>query len=54
MTPIMITLSLLIPSQLGRKKSGTDLGTGYGLWFSYPTFPSMAIKSATIKFYPGK
>ena len=30
MTPIIITLSLLIPSQLGRKKSGTELGTGYG------------------------
>ena len=30
MTPIIITLSLLIPSQLGRKNSGTDLGTGYG------------------------
>ena len=30
MTPIVITLSLLIPSQLGRKISGTDLGTGYG------------------------
>ena len=26
MTPIIITLSLLIPSQVGRKFSGTDLG----------------------------
>ena len=30
MTPIIITLSILIPSQQGRKKFGTDLGTGYG------------------------
>ena len=30
MTLIIMTLSLLIPSQLGRKNSGTDLGTGYG------------------------
>ena len=30
MTPIIITLSLLIHSQLSRKNSGTDLGTGYG------------------------
>ena len=30
MTPIIITLSLLNHSQLGRKNSGTDLGTGYG------------------------
>ena len=41
MIPIIITLSLLIPSQLGRKNSGTDLGTGYGGlvcgdWFTYP------------------
>ena len=28
MTPIIITLSLLMPSQQGRKISGTDLGTG--------------------------
>ena len=31
MTPIIITLSLLIPSQLGRQISGTDLGTE--VWF---------------------
>ena len=30
MTPKIITLSILIPSQQGRKNSGTDLGTGYG------------------------
>ena len=30
MTPIIITLSLMIHFQLGRKNSGTDLGTGYG------------------------
>ena len=30
MTPIIITLSLLIPSKQGRINSGTDLGTGYG------------------------
>ena len=30
MTPLIITLSLLIPSKLGRINSGTDLGTGYG------------------------
>ena len=30
MTPIIITLSLLIFSQLGTKNSGTDFGTGYG------------------------
>ena len=28
--PIIITLSPLVPSQHGRKNSGTDLGTGYG------------------------
>ena len=37
MTPIIITMSRLIPSKQGRINSGTDLGTGYGLWFSYPT-----------------
>ena len=31
MIPIIITSSLLIPSQLGRKNSGTDLGTE--VWF---------------------
>ena len=30
MTPIIITLSLLISSKQGRINSGTDLGTGYG------------------------
>ena len=30
MTTIIITFNLFIPSQLGRKKSGTDLGTEYG------------------------
>ena len=30
MTPIIITFNLFISSQQGRKKSGTDLGTGYG------------------------
>ena len=40
MTPIIITLSLLIPSKQDRINSGTDLGTGYGLWFSYPTVSS--------------
>ena len=30
MTPIIITLSLLISSKQGRMNSGTDLGTGYG------------------------
>ena len=29
MTPIFITLSLLIPSKQGRISSGTDLGTGH-------------------------
>ena len=40
MTPIIITLSLLIPSQLGRKKFWYGFRYGvrrYGLWFSYPT-----------------
>ena len=30
MTPIIISLSFLIPSKQGRINSGTDLGTGYG------------------------
>ena len=30
MTPIIITLSILISSKQGRINSGTDLGTGYG------------------------
>ena len=30
MTPIIITLSLLIPSKQGKINSCTDLGTGYG------------------------
>ena len=29
MTPIIITLSIVIPSKQGRINSGTDLGTGY-------------------------
>ena len=30
MTPIIILLSILIPSKQGRINSGMDLGTGYG------------------------
>ena len=37
MTPIIPSLSLLFDFLLPRNISGTDFGTGYGLWFSYPT-----------------
>ena len=45
MTPIIITLSLLIHSQLGRKNSGTDLGTGYGgMVCGFHTRPRSSVK----------
>ena len=37
MTQIIPSLSPLFEFQLPRNISGTDFGTGYGLWFSYPT-----------------
>ena len=53
MTPIIITLSLLIHSQPGRKNSGTDLGTGYGgTVCGFHTPPSNAAAGAGYTFYP--
>ena len=37
MTPIIPSLSPLFEFLLPRNISGTDFGTRYGLWFSYPT-----------------
>ena len=49
MIPIIITLSLLISSQLGRQNSGTDLGTGYGgTVCGFHTRPLNSLKSTRV------
>ena len=43
MTPIIPSLSPLFDFLLPRNISGTDFGTGYGLWFSYPTKDRLSV-----------